>query len=60
VAKGIRRVTGVTGEEAVRAVERASALLHEINALTASVSALVSGSIQGDALTFDANVIAMR
>jgi hypothetical protein len=50
----------VTGEEAVRALERASALLHEINALTASVSALVSGSIQGDALAFDANVIAMR
>lgn len=50
----------MTGEEAVKALERASALLHEINALTASVSALVSGSIQGDALAFDADVIAMR
>ena len=50
----------MTGEEAVRAQERASALLHEVNTITARVTSLVSGSIQGDALAFDADVISMR
>lgn len=60
MAKGIRRVSGVTGEEAVSAQRRATALLHEVTALAADVAALVSGATEGDALVLDAAVINLR
>jgi hypothetical protein len=53
-------VSGVTGEEAVRAQERATALLQEVTALAADVASLVSGSKEGDALVLDAAVINLR
>ena len=66
VAKGIRRVTGVTGEEAVAAMSRAEALEHEVKILVADVAVLVKGSGDGagagagDAMVLDAALIALR
>lgn len=62
VAKGIRRVTGVTGEEAVSAMSRAAALEVEVKTLVEDVAVLVKGNGEGvgDAMVLDAALIALR
>jgi alanyl-tRNA synthetase len=60
VAKGIRRISGVTGEEALAAQLRAGSLLKEVNELASDVSSLITGKTTGDALVLDARVVALR
>ena len=59
VAKGIRRVTGITGAEAVQAQERGNLLLEEVNVIIGQLHELINGN-KGDALALDSAVISLR
>ena len=59
VAKGIRRVTGVTGDDAVRAQEKGNVLLLEVKILVSQVDELIKGN-NGNAILIESDVIALR
>jgi alanyl-tRNA synthetase len=60
VAKGIRRVSGVTGAEATAAQSLAKELSHQVSDLSGKVTALASGKAQGDALELESQIAALR
>jgi alanyl-tRNA synthetase len=60
VAKGIRRVSGVTGQEAVTAQALAQDLSKRVVDLGGKVTALATGKSQGDALELESQIAALR
>ena len=60
VAKGIRRVSGVTGKEAIAAQKRARELIKGVSILSSTVTDISTGKSQGDALKLEAEIAALR